>query len=218
MIIAFTSDTHNQTNEKHADMFSLVKHADVLVHCGDATGMGRAEEIKQFSDWFMSLPCEKRIFVPGNHDMMFEEDEARARSLLDPSIVCLINQSIDIDDVRFYGSPHTPTFGQWAFMLSRGEQIAEAWAKITPCDVLITHGPPHMTLDWSIWNMENAGCQELAKRVAAIKPNIHAFGHIHHSYGSLKRHDDSTMYLNAACCDERYKPRNRPLLAEIQTS
>lgn len=216
MLIAFTSDTHNQVrvgNEAHEQLFHAVRYADIIIHCGDATSYGHPAQIAQFSDWFRRLPPKHKIFVPGNHDLLFEQAPVVGRHCIHSSIQVVINELVVIEGIRIYGSPVTPTFGDWAFMRGRGEPIKRVWDFIPPCDILVTHGPPHGKLDLSVYRNEHAGCEELREAVKRIKPRVHAFGHIHNGYGSLVDYDD-IMYINAACCNEEYKPVNPPLLVD----
>ena len=97
--------------------------------------------------------------------------------------------------MRFYGSPWTPLFFDWAFMLSEPE-LAEKWALIPPgLDVLVTHGPAHGVLDMTNRG-EHAGSVTLFDRVRAVKPRLHVFGHIHEAAGRTDL--DGTTYLNAS--------------------
>lgn len=83
-------------------------------------------------------------------------------------------------------------------------------------DVLITHGPPYGVLDkvrpqMTAWGpveegSGNQGCEELAIRLAVVRPRVHVFGHIHDGAGFLPK--DGTTYINASVCDEDYKPVN----------
>jgi Icc-related predicted phosphoesterase len=93
----------------------------------------------------------------------------------------------------------------WAFNLPRGPRLAAEWAKIPDTtDVLITHGPPMGILD-HVWG-EHVGCADLLARIAAVKPKVHAFGHIHEGSGVLVQ--DGTTYVNASICDGEYRPVN----------
>ncbi len=217
MRIAFTSDTHLQVNNRkpeHIDLFKDVRHVDVLVHCGDATVRGTPPEIASFSAWFKELDCPIKLFVPGNHDILFQTNEMQARHLLDSSITCLMDESIVIDGVHFYGSPILPAYGPWAFGLERGSaEMRRARAAIPHCDVLITHCPPGNILDRV--NTDHAGCDDLYRRVVEIQPTIHAFGHVHEGYGSKYDWGLETLFLNVACCNHKYRPENRPLIADI---
>lgn len=66
MRIVLVSDTHNQ--------FSKVKvpDGDILIHAGDATGSGSLREVTEFSKELRGLPHSHKVFVPGNHDWLFE--------------------------------------------------------------------------------------------------------------------------------------------------
>ena len=46
-----------------------------------------------------------------------------------------------------------------------------------------------------------------------IKPEIHLFGHIHHSSGETLF--NGTHFINASSVDERYKQVNKPIVVEI---
>jgi hypothetical protein len=60
------------------------------------------------------------------------------------------------------------------------------------------------------------GCEELKIRLAAVKPRLHVFGHIHGSYGVAK--SGKTTYVNASTCCEDYLPRNRPIVVDLTPS
>jgi Icc-related predicted phosphoesterase len=49
----------------------------------------------------------------------------------------------------------------------------------------------------------------LLKTVEKIKPRIHAFGHIHEAYGTIKI--DKTLFVNACNLNEKYKLTNPPI-------
>ena len=63
MKILHISDTHG----KHHQLKDLPE-ADVIVHTGDITEEGTEEEVKDFIEWFCSLPYKHKIFIAGNHD------------------------------------------------------------------------------------------------------------------------------------------------------
>ncbi len=140
MRIVALSDTHLQQNISVAD-------GDVLVFAGDATWTGNIQQISSFNKWFSSFPHKHKIVVAGNHDRLFEENPTLAQSLLDPSITYLQSKAATIDGVRFFGSPYTPEFCNWAFGYDKG--LAQVFWGCIPddTDVLITHGPPKSILD-----------------------------------------------------------------------
>lgn len=205
--IVCLSDTHNCNHEID------VPDGDILIHSGDATIRGTVEEIASFNRWFKCLPHKYKIFVAGNHDWLFELDNANARSLLDPSIIYLQDSSIEVEGLSIYGSPWQPRFFDWAFNVDRGPQMAAKW-KLIPdrVDILITHGPPNGILDLTPAG-DNAGCEELLKRVSHVRPRLHVFGHIHLGYGVAD--EFGVKFVNASNCDERYFPTNPPIVVEI---
>jgi len=199
MRITFISDTH----ERHEALD--LPGGDVLVHSGDFTNFGEFKAITGFSSWMAAQDYKHKIVIAGNHDISFEthRDAAqyvlsgRRRTLAGPEIIYLENDMITIDGVRFYGSPVTPAFGfGWAFNVPRDtDQIAMYWDKVPECDVLITHGPPLGILDKNYFD-ESVGCERLLPRVLKLKPQIHAFGHIHEGHGSSTQH--GIRFINSA--------------------
>jgi len=158
------------------------------------------------------------LFVPGNHDICFEKDiKWCGLHLRHANVDILIDKEIVIDGVKFYGSPWQPDFFDWAFNLPRGDALKAKWDLIPPdTDVLITHGPPHSILDYSIHDKVNVGCEDLYKRVMDLRPKLHCFGHIHGSYGRTEYVGDvHTVFVNASICDEEYNPVNAPIVEDI---
>lgn len=208
--IVCISDTHNLYGQIR------VPDGDILIHAGDATNGGTIEEIKSFNCWFAGLPHRHKIFVAGNHDWLFETNRRQAESLLDAGIVYLQDSSIEIENLKIYGSPWQPRFFNWAFNLSRGAEMREKWRLISAeTDVLITHGPPHGILDTvaRLDSVELTGCEDLRAKVAEINPQLHIFGHIHAGYGTFETND--TKFVNAAVCDEDYQPVNAPVIVDL---
>jgi Icc-related predicted phosphoesterase len=210
MKVCLISDTHGY--------FPDLPDADILVHCGDATSMGYGYELSRFDDWLFSFKDQYQeiIFVPGNHDIMFEKNPETARAIT-KSMTVLINESITINGKKIYGSPMTPTFGHgWAFNRNTGVQIQAEWDKIPDgLDLLITHGPPYNILDVNR-NGQNCGCVHLDYAVKKKNPRFHAFGHIHLAESDKKIEvTPSTTYINAATCNESYRPVNPPIVIEI---
>jgi Icc-related predicted phosphoesterase len=188
MRIVCISDTHGF--HKHTE----VPPGDILVHGGDCTKHGSLEDVEEFNRWLGTLPHRHKVVIAGNHDFAFQEtpDEARARIT---NAIYLQDSGCEIEGLTFYGTPWTPVFFDWAFMLSDAE-LAAKWAMIPPrVDVLITHGPPHGIQDWTNRN-ERAGSLTLLHRVYEVKPRLHVFGHIHEAAGRTKI--NGTTFVNAS--------------------
>lgn len=211
MIMGFISDTHCQ-HDKILDTRGI----DVLVHCGDISIHGAWHQINNFIQWFNSVDVKYKIFIAGNHDFVLEKPNANeiVRSRIENGVHYLNDSGVEIEGIKFWGSPVQPWFFDWAFNRRRGEEIKKHWDLIpSTTDVLITHGPPYGILDKTVRG-ERAGCADLLDAVVnKIKPKIHAFGHIHEAAGLFSTHD--TTFINASVLDEHYRMRNRMQIMEI---
>lgn len=186
-----------------------VPEGDVLIHAGDALSQGSIQELGIFQKWFLAFPHKHKIFVPGNHDWCFQT-MFTAASMDFP--VVLSDSGIEIEGVKFWGSPWQPEFMNWAFNLPRGAQLKAKWNLIPDdTDVLITHGPPYGILDRV--GKEHVGCEDLREAVSRVRPKVHVFGHIHCDAGQFN--SGTTQFVNAAICNERYYPIHPPITVEI---
>lgn len=189
MRIVAISDTHNM------DLSKLdLPAGDVLVHAGDLTNFGKLGEVAIGLGRLSNLPYDRILLVPGNHDLMFE----RSPHLIDMSaykkIELLIDTHCVIDGRVFYGSPWVNYCGPWAFTYDAGGDAMERVRAAIPeaTEVLITHSPPYGILDDMYPDRKNRnrhlGCKLLKEHVfKRVKPKVHIFGHIHESYGHVKR-------------------------------
>lgn len=206
MRIVAISDTHLY----HLKQSIPIPDGDMIIHAGDATCIGDWSEIRAFALWYSKLPHKYKIFVAGNHDWGFQERHVESVGILPSEIIYLQDSSVTIEGIKIYGSPWQPEFCNWAFNLPRGKTIARKW-KLIPKDtnILVTHGPPYGQRDLTMHG-EHVGCEELQQAIYKIRPKYHIFGHIHHSHG--RSVDMYTQYINAAICDESYRPNNDPIV------
>ncbi|MCI0702381.1 MAG: metallophosphatase domain-containing protein [Planctomycetia bacterium] len=175
MRIVCVSDTHGR------HQLTEVPAGDILIHAGDVTTHGSLEDAEEFNRWLGTLPHRHKIVIAGNHDFCFQEPPAEARERI-TNASYLEDSGCEIEGLKFYGSPWTLLFFNWAFMLSE-EELADKWARIpNDTDILITHGPPHGILDETNRG-ECAGSLSLLHRVYEVKPRLHVFGHIHEAAG-----------------------------------
>jgi Icc-related predicted phosphoesterase len=230
MRIVFISDTHSLHGSMRYDVVKFLdsNQTNILVHSGDCTNIGKENEVIEFVQWFQNLKgFDTKIFIAGNHDFAFEQKPVwlfhyiNSENLSQSDCVYLEDDEFVIEDpefsrpIKFYGSPWQPEFFDWAFNLKRGgDELLEKWNKIPDdTDVLITHGPPFGYLDITPQN-SRVGCELLEFRVKQFNPLFHAFGHIHHSYGIIER--DGTFFVNGSICDERYRPKNKPIAVDLR--
>ena len=214
--ISDTHGKHEQTGLQFGD-----PHGDVVVCAGDISSVGGEEEVREFCEWFADLPIEHKVLVAGNHDFYFARFHIIAMGMCDAlGITYLEDSGATIDGVKFWGSPWTPWFNDWAFNAQRGKEIKQHWDLIPDdTDVLVTHGPPYGCLDrpnapWLPSHGASLGCEELAKAVLRVKPKLHVFGHIHSGRESPSI-ESETIFVNASICTERYQATNNPTEVKI---
>ncbi len=215
MRLVCISDTHM------AHKGFSIPDGNVLIHAGDATSSGTPDEVDRFLGWLAAQPHPHKILIAGNHDWLFQRDPDLARLLLEKhqgrGIHYLEDSGMEIEDVRFWGSPWQPWFLDWAFNLPRrGDRLREVWNRIPlDTDVLITHGPPFGILD-QVHGGEHLGCEEMKIRLRAVKPRVHIFGHIHDGYGAAQ--SKVTTFINACTSTEAYQALNRPIVVDLSAT
>lgn len=162
MKIVAISDTHG----KHKKL--SLPPADCIIHAGDVTAGGSTDQALEFINWFQGLDYQYKIFIAGNHDRFFERTAD-----IDPGSAYYLNDSgVEIEGIKFWGSPIQPVFNNWAFNKKRGQEIKKHWDLIPDdTDVLITHGPPYGYLDIGPAG-NHLGCEELLKRVMHVSPGF----------------------------------------------
>ena len=213
MRVAAISDTHGRQNWD-------VASCDVFIHAGDITGRGSLQETAVFANRLrerMELPDGPRhaIIVPGNHDECFEVFPEPTIALFGPRVHVLLNESLTLDGVRFFGSPWTLPFMQWHFMATEQRLAALYEAMPDEVDVLVTHGPPWGVLDPG-WQAAHAGSTALASAVSARNVQHHVFGHLHAAGGRMLQQGHTTFY-NVAACNDAYQMVNQPRIFDVQT-
>jgi Icc-related predicted phosphoesterase len=206
MKVTCISDTHQflKNSEEREKLTALLSGGDCLVHAGDISGRGTVQEVQSFLDWFSSLNYTYKIFIAGNHDYLFEKESALAKSMVSeyPGLVYLNDSGTEVEGIKFWGSPITPHFHNWAFNRFP-DRILQHWEMIPDdTDFLITHGPPRGILD-ELEDSSRVGCPALLSKVLSVKPKVHVFGHIHCARGIDRI--DRTIYINAAVLDESYR-------------
>lgn len=210
MKIVAVSDTHNRHKRLE------IPEGDILIHAGDATSLGYKHEIESLGAWLKRLPHKVKIFVPGNHDFMFEQDPMQARELAGDGkngVHVLIDESLEVDGIRIYGSPWSKEFGAWAFMASE-EMLRAFYSKVPEgLDILVTHGPAYGLLDKLARNGEAAGSKSLRVALSDKRPRFHICGHIHEAYGTARFGD--TRIFNASTCNLSYNAVNAPHVFEV---
>ena len=99
-IFAF-SDTHGFN-----DRLQMPKDADILICAGDCCKDCNQwdaidEELQRFFDWYSRQPAKLRIYVPGNHDVIFDLNPEEAVKMIPASIVLLEDCGIEFEGISF---------------------------------------------------------------------------------------------------------------------
>lgn len=208
--IVAISDTHNQHQKV------ILPEGDILIHAGDLTGRGSDRELFEVFLWLekQAQKFKHVIFIAGNHDFGLETE---CLQILSSNIHYLEDEQIELEGIKFYGSPWTPTFFDWAFMKA-DQDLKEVWDKI-PDDtqVLITHGPAYGFLDETQEHL-HVGSRTLKARILELsdkKLTHHICGHIHEGYGYGKGFLDGGFY-NVSTVNRRYEVINPPVIIDIE--
>jgi len=211
MKIVCISDTHG----KHRQF--EIPDGDVLVFAGDIMTHGfNHVEIMDFNAWLGELPHKHKIVIAGNHDRLFETNPSYSRGLL-TNATYLENSGCEIEGIKFWGSPYTPAFCNWAFNLEPWE-LSDNWKQIpSDVDVLITHGPPLGYNDKAHPTHEHLGDGVLRDIIEIVQPYLHVCGHIHggHGWFEMGNPEYPTACVNASLVNEAYAPVNKPIVVEI---
>lgn len=210
MKLVIISDTHCQQFP--------IPPGDVLIHCGDHTYKGTYKETLPALQWLAEQPHKHKLFIAGNHEIGWE-DQPRHMYPLDRALehlyglTYLRDSGVEIEGIKFWGSPVQPQFFNWAFQKERGEELARHWQQVPDdTNVLITHGPPYGFGDTNKRD-ERFGDEDLLRRVREVRPVIHCFGHAHDGYGEWL--SEGTLFINAAILNENYKLANKPVEIEL---
>lgn len=176
--LVIISDTHGHYSRP-------LPHGDVLIHCGDS-------ELSpdQLSEWLSQYGHRNAIAISGNMDRLEDKHDKFSEN-----VTYLQDGVIELNGLKFYGSPWTPVF-VGAFQLYSENDARKVWNAVPQnVDVLITHGPPADILDKTSRGAR-VGDRILADVVTTIKPRVHCFGHVHESYGT--HIEGGTLFCNAA--------------------
>lgn len=156
------------------------------------------------------LPVAYKIFVAGNHDTAIARRAIKEADIEARGIIYLENESVNIEGIDIWGSPITPTFGDWSFMKAR-DKTHEVWQTMPiDTDIAIVHGPPKGIRDLSYDrqnNLEMCGDKALLRRLEEVNPSLMCFGHIHNMDGVYNQGistfaNRKTTFSNGACVDD----------------
>ena len=162
-IFAF-SDTHGMHRN-----WRIPSDTDILICAGDAISNFSEEDLKDFLSWYSKIPARLRIFVPGNHEILFDYYPEKLKSLFPDNIVCLYDNGMEYEGISFYSI---------SCKTLRSNLYSDTQSPVPAyTDILITHFPPKSILD------EDDGNEKLKDWMEKSRPAYHLFGHIHRTGG-----------------------------------
>jgi len=201
MRILHISDTHG----KHG-LLPALPAADVIVHSGDVSWVGKPEEVLDFIKWFRGLNYKYKVFIAGNHDFCLEGKKPETiQRHLPKNCFYLFDSGVTIKGLKFWGMPYFISDE----LRGNFRQVVELIPPDT--DVLISHRPPFGILDRA--GNTTYGYPDLFEAVMKISLRYHLFGHIHYAYGIQKTY--GITFVNASVLDENYNLVNEPFVFEV---
>lgn len=250
MRICCISDTHGKLPDLSGYEYDLVVHAgDVCAHHPHPRVYAKSIE-----DWEFQQEWMKKKFVPwvdklkspivmiaGNHDYVFQQygflDTIESVNALHPKIRYLKDSCCEVNGIKFFGSPWSKFFFDWAFNLpedpERSDEVEKALYSLIPndVDIVLTHGPMYNVLDLVeetiVYNTPEGekvyekktytGSRILKDKLFQLdKIKLHCTGHIHSGYGQVSGLGKAGFTsINAAILDERYKLVKPPIFFDI---
>jgi Icc-related predicted phosphoesterase len=203
--IVVISDTHGRHDRLE------IPSGDLIIHAGDVSMRGFKTEVEAFLHWYSNLDFKYKIFIAGNHDFFFQDNNRDIIDAIIPSdITYLEDESVEVEGIKIWGSPISPWFHDWAFNRQRGYEIKQHWDKI-PIDtnIVVTHGPVYGVLD-KTKRGDKVGCVDLLEKINIVSPKYHICGHIHEDYGMVTK--EETCFINASILNLQYEVANAPVV------
>lgn len=210
-----------------------IEPCDLVLICGDSVDLYQQRYtkscynwyIREFKPWAEALPCDKVLFIAGNHECGLpghEEKWYKAFPTSDKVTFLFDDEYVYEKDgraLRIYGTPWCKQFGSWAYMADN-TQLSELYSQIPEgLDILITHDQPYgygdiLTQDCPWNDGSHIGNIPLAKAIEEKQPIWHFCGHLHSCLHELAM-INNTKHYNVSIKDENYNPVYRPLYLDI---
>lgn len=215
-------------SDLHGD-FPHVDPCDLVIICGDIVPLNQQISTKgtyrfyknQFNEWASNLPCEKVLFIAGNHELHLPNHYNDYKQLFpnESKVTYLLDELYEFNGLRIYGTPWCHQFGNWAFMLP-DDQLREKFSNIpNDLDILFTHDQPYgygdIILDPDKYTEQSIGCVPLTEAVLEKQPKNLFVGHLHTTSHNRIKIGNTNRY-NVSVKDEKYQMVFDPLVIELQ--
>lgn len=212
-----------------------VEPCNLVLICGDIVPLriqGRTKDSykwfsTEFKEWAMDLPCDKVIFIAGNHECTLPTHYNDYKKLFDNDnkITYLCHESYiykgpDGKEYFIFGTPYCKEFGNWAFMLP-DNKLREKYSEIPEnLDILITHDAPYGVSDvllqkeckWATG--EHIGNVPLRNAIIQKCPKYVFHGHLHSTSHEFELLENSKV-VNCSLKDEFYNVLYKPIIVDL---
>lgn len=225
--IVATADLHGYLPDK----IDLTEKYLAILIAGDVTPGGSSNSQQtwlrnKMRPWVRDSRWTHFKYIAGNHDSYFDgmcpdwvggyfrDNRAELTSNV------WFFRRHEINTIKVWGSPWSPPFRNWSFMLPE-EALGQRYAAIPHnSDIILSHCPPHGILDENMHG-EHCGSTALRERIKKIQeetkgvyPSLCIFGHIHEQGGKTQWFNN-TLCANVSYVDFFYKPANPPMVFEF---
>ena len=222
----------------HGDLIDIPS-CDILCISGDILPLKIQKDHEKSIDWLMNvfypyllnLDCKHVIMIWGNHDFIGQKfhdfgytGEYQSELLFgkNSKVHILLDESIEIEKIKIYGTPWVPELSGWAFY-GPSTYLNYKYNLIPEdIDILLTHCPPKFGTQGVVlqecWNygrdfgsieLQNViESKEFEKDLYIISGHIHSGNHEIETNGNIK-------YVNVSIKDEDYKITYQPKIIEI---
>lgn len=231
MRVVAISDLHG-----YLPKVNTIPECDVVCICGDIVPLEYQDSFVKSLSWFCLefipwsdvLKCKKILFIGGNHDRFLEilskkdNDLRKASHVLKDllpgtnkskhKLVYLMDNSIEIDNRLFYGTPWITDLKDWAFY-GDNKFLTEQWDHIPKrVDVLLTHQPTKFAdegtvLEGSIPGLYNYGSKILTDKLKERNIKYTFCGHVHSGDHNEFEYKEGCKVVNVSIKDENYQPK-----------
>lgn len=210
-----------------------IKPCELVCICGDISPLNiqinhrkmRKWLVNEFKPWCESLPCDKVLFIAGNHDeictnldfmySIFPKDKKVTYLFHE----CYVYTARDSREYKIFGTPYCKLFGNWSFM-EIDTHLTKLYSEIPEgIDILLSHDTPYgyndIILDNVPWaDGSHIGNKPLTLAILEKEPSYVFSGHLHSVDHSMIEIGKSKKY-GVSIKNEKYEPVYDPLYLNI---